>query len=919
MTVNGSVLFFNVRNCAKINSHIACFDKGEIFLKYLTLGILAHVDAGKTTLSESLLFESGMIHKAGRVDHKDAFLDTHDIEKERGITVFSKQAVIDYGDMRITLVDTPGHTDFKAETERALMVLDGAILVISSLDGVTGHTAALYNLLKKYGLPVFVFFNKMDIEGSDKSALMEDIRAKLSGSFADLSGGISDPEIQEELALCDEGLMERYLEGKELITGKEAAALVKKGALNPCYFGSALRLEGVRELMEGVKEYLPERKYSVEPSFKVYKIATDEKNTRLTFAKITGGSYEVKSVVPEYGEKIEEIRIYSGKGYENIKEARAGMLVAFTGLKSSKTADAVGGGYDEVRHTISEPVLRYKVISKDGTDPNLLLSRLRKLEEEDPALHISWEEEKREIQICLMGQVQLEIVQRLMLERFGEHIDFMQGSILYKETIADTVEGAGHFEPLRHYAEVHLILEPLEEGSGVVIDNICDNDLLAKNWQNLILTHLTERTFKGKLTGSEITDIKITLASGKAHLKHTEGGDFRQATYRAVRNGIMKAKGVLLEPWYDFELTIPEETIGRAMTDLSNMGAEFKLSENKTDSKTLIKGLIPAKEGMNYADELKKYTKDEGRIELNFAGYNPCHDEEEVIAETGYDPERDLRNTGDSVFCSHGAGVIIPWYEADEHMHLPSVLAKQTEDEQKPVNIRRSEGVKALSVDEIDAIIERTYYSNRKKAFKNVRTAEMQLRSTLKDEADVVKGESSPRNDKYRDREKQQKVRPGYVLIDGYNVIFSWEDLNELAKLNIDSARDALLDIMCNYRGLKEEELIVVFDAYRVQGHDTEFLDHNNIHVVYTKEAQTADSYIEHFSHEHARHYDITVVTSDKTEQVIVLGAGCRVKASDDFRTEVIRQVKEASEEYTGHRTPSVNSMEGQFDEIILN
>ena len=888
-----------------------------LIMRYLTLGILAHVDAGKTTLSESMLFNSGAIRNAGRVDHKDAFLDTYDIEKERGITVFSKQAVLDYGGIRMVLVDTPGHADFTSETERTFAILDAAVLVISSLDGVTGHTRFLFERLKRFNIPTFIFFNKMDMAGSDRGKLLDDIRHKLNGSFVDMSSRFDDPAFLEEIALTDEGLMEKYLEGLLVISNETMSQIVSDCRAFPCYFGSALKNEGVRELMEGLSVCLTEKKYPESKSMRIFKIASDDKNNRLTFAKITGGSYEVKETVPEYDEKIEQIRIYSGKSYETVKTAESGMIVAFAGLSKSLAGDHPGEDR-EIPASASQPVLKYKVISKKHTDPVVLLGKLRKLEEEDPSLNVTWEEEKKEILIRLMGQVQLEVISRLMIDRFDEPVDFDTGSIVYKETITDRVEGMGHFEPLRHYAEVHLILEPAEEGSGIIIDNVCDSDQLSKNWQNLILTHLSERKFKGKLTGSELTDVKITLAAGKAHLKHTEGGDFRQATYRAVRNGTMKSGAVLLEPWYSFSLSVPEYAVGRAMTELGTKGASFELSETMENGLSVIKGIIPASEAVNYADEVRKYTKGEGVLELEFSGYKPCHNTDEITEKYGYDPERDLRNTGDSVFCEHGAGVVIPWYEADERMHLPPVLSTGNKTEES--NIRRggSFDKRALSIDEIDSIIERTYYSNRKKgsgSFRNTRS--MIYESTLGDTADVVKGESSPRNDRYKKRDNGLKKKPEYTLIDGYNVIFAWEELKALGQLNIDSARDSLLDIMCNYRGLIDSEIIVVFDAYRVKGHGTEFLDFNNIHVVYTKEAQTADSYIERFAHENADHYDVTVVTSDSTEQVIVLGKGCRVHRSDEFRNRVIGVISDAARDFSGREKASVNSMEAGFKEKI--
>ncbi len=867
-------------------------------MNQLTIGILAHVDAGKTTLSEALLYQSGMIRQPGRVDHKDAFLDTDMLEKERGITIFSKQALIDHNNIRLNLLDTPGHVDFSAEMERTLRVLDIAVLVVSGADGIQPHTRTLFSLFERVRLPVFVFINKMDL-GGERGELLKELNTGLGRGFVDLTDGTDDEAVMEELAVLDDSLLERFLETGEGVSVPEIRGLIGRRRLFPCFFGSALRGEGVESLLNGLELYAPPLSYKDGFAARVYKITRDERQNRLTHMKLTGGELSVRSILEPYGEKIDQIRIYNGSRYETVQKAGAGSVIAVTGLGKSRAGDVLGLEEEPYEPSLT-PVLNYSVICPPGMSPSEMLSRLSILEEEDPSLHVLWDEEKREIRVSLMGEVQLEIIKKLMKERFDTGIDFKEGSIIYRETILNTVEGVGHFEPLRHYAEVHLLLEPLERGSGVVIENAAQTDTLPANYQNLVLTHLNERTFRGVLTGSEITDIRITLLSGRAHLKHTEGGDFRQATYRAVRQGLMQAASVLLEPWYDFLLTVPSEAAGRALSDLDRLQAVFRLEENG-EGVSIIKGSAPAKSCMNYAGEVRKYTGGRGSVELRYAGYRECRNEAEVIESMHYDPLSDLRNSPDSVFCEHGAGVIVPWYQVFDRMHLPSVLSQGAGI--RSVERRGASGKaktrQALSVEEIDKIIEQTYYSNRRAGKKAParRDPEYELKKAYK----AAKGTGQ---------------KPGFILVDGYNVIFAWEELSALARINIDSARDRLIDILSNYRGLKGCELMVVFDAYNTEGQESEALEAGNIHVVYTAEAQTADGYIEKFTRSHAKEYSVTVVTSDSTEQVIAAGAGSSIISSRDFKREVTELSIEASQAYLKDREGSVNRLEDALRDI---
>ena len=834
-------------------------------MKHIVLGVLAHVDAGKTTLSENLLYLGGAIRKMGRVDNKDAFLDNHALERERGITIFSKQAELAFPNTKVTLLDTPGHVDFSAEMERTLQVLDYAVLIISAADGVSGHTKTLWKLLNRYNVPVFIFVNKMDRLDSDKMALLESIKMEFGSSVVDFTE--RNEQFYEEVATCNEELLERYLDGVRA-GNEEIAKAVRKRELFPCFFGSALKSFGIEELIDGIDTYTVNKEYGKDFSAIVYKISRDAQGSRLTHLKVTGGELCVKALIGEYG-KINQIRIYSGERYETVEKVEAGGICAVTGLTDTGCGMMLGEVGDEILPYL-EPVLTYRIILPREIDATQMLPKLRELEEEEPQLRISWNEELKEIHAELMGEVQTEIVKKLIFDRYGVNVEFGTGKIVYKETIADTVEGVGHFEPLRHYAEVHLMLEPLQRGMGLVFDTDCSEDLLAKNWQRLILTHLEERTHRGVLTGSPITDMKITVKSGKAHLKHTEGGDFRQASYRAVRNGLMHATGVLLEPYYDFELTVPEENTGHAMTDVERMSGHMNppIMQN---GQAVITGYAPVSAMQDYMKELTAYTRGHGRLVTRIRGYEECHNPEEVIEQIGYDASSDIRNTADSVFCAHGAGFVVPWNEVRNYMHLPGIFDEVKEDV-VPVNINRSRLTDsldlALGTEEIDKIILDASGANRKS------TGNHWKRENNAGVTIVRASKPAPRKDRY-------------ILVDGYNVIFAWKELSELAADNIDGARGRLLDILCNYQAIVNVNLIVVFDAYRVKNHKTEILDYYNIHVVYTKTAETADRYIEKFAHDNSAKYDITVVTSDGMEQIIIRGEGCTLVSSREFEEEV--------------------------------
>ena len=833
-------------------------------MKRLTIGILAHVDSGKTTLSEGLLYCAGMLRKLGRVDHGDAFLDTHALEKSRGITIFSKQARLLYGDCEFTLLDTPGHVDFSAEAERTLSVLDYALLVVSGSEGIQPHTETLFKLLCRYGVPTFVFINKMDISHLSRQELMGGLK-RLGEGFIDFSDDVPKDEFYDGLAMCSEDMMEQYLD-----TGTVPADAIRQSIRQrqvfPCFFGSALKLEGIKELLAGLEEYTTEPPRGDEFGARIFKISDDPQGARLTHMKITSGCLKVKDVLHGSGwaEKADQIRIYSGAKYQTVDQAPAGMVCAVTGLTAAHPGDGLGAEAG-APSPVLEPVLAYRAVLPEGVDAHKALSALRKLEDADPALHVAWNEGLQEIRVQLMGEVQLEIVQSLLKERFGLDIGFDQGGILYKETITSTVEGVGHYEPLRHYAEVHLLLQPLEAGGGLVFSTGCKEDELDKNWQRLILTHLKEKTHLGVLTGSPITDMSITLVAGKAHLKHTEGGDFRQATYRALRQGLMQAESRLLEPWYSFSLQVPQECVGRAMNDLQAMGASFAPPEQRQED-AVISGTAPVIKLQGYPAVLTGYTKGRGRLSCEGARYLPCHNSDEVIAAIGYDPESDTDNPADSVFCSHGAGHTVKWNAVFDNMHIPAVLRPKSEPEHEhaaPILSRSDE-------EELIRIYERTYgpiRSNPIAAFRPSVSVQSQ-NSRLPEAAETG---------------------PEYLLVDGYNIIFAWDDLAAIAKEDMDLARSRLVNLMCNYRGLHRCEVILVFDAYRIKGNTGSVETVNNISVVYTKEAETADSYIERTTHELSKNYRVQVATSDRMEQLIIIGNGAMRISADAFRKEVDR------------------------------
>ena len=859
--------------------------------KRLCIGILAHVDAGKTTLSEAMLYTCGVIRKLGRVDSRDAFLDTYEMERERGITIFSKQAMLRTDDLEISLLDTPGHVDFSAEMERTLQVLDYAILVVSGMDGVQGHTRTLWKLLERYQVPTYLFINKMDQQGTDPAGLMTEIKEKLSDNCTDF-GTEDKSSIYESAALCEETLLNQYLEQGE-ISDRDIARLIVERKIFPCYFGSALKMDGVKSLLDGIRNYGMCPEFGTELGARVFKILRDTQGSRLTYVKITGGALKVKDVLSylpknaedgRIAEKVNQIRIYSGEKYETVDVAEAGCICALTGLTGTYPGQGLGMEKDSPEPVL-EPVLTYQMILPQEVHPAAFLPKLRMLEEEDPMLHVLWSEELQEIQVQVMGQVQLEILQRQIRERFDVLVVFGAGKIVYKETIADRVEGIGHFEPLRHYAEVHLILEPGEPGSGMQFILGCSEEMLDKNWQRLILTHLEERTHRGVLTGSPLTDVKITVAGGRAHLKHTEGGDFRQATYRAVRQGLMQAQSVLLEPYYDFVLELPSEHVGRAMTDMSQREAETEAPEID-GNRALLKGRGPVSTLWDYAKEVAAYTRGEGSFSCVTGGYGPCHNAQEIVDEIGYIPEEDMANPTGSVFCSHGSGFYVEWDKVPQYMHVESVLGAsgETPDEEsvwQEYQMRRSREQESseqwIGVDEVDRILDRTFYANRKEGFTPHKGIAHRKRQTKQAQVwEYGQGNAKPAI-------KREK----YLLVDGYNVIFAWEELNELAKVNIDGARGRLMDILCDYQGIRKCHLIVVFDAYRVKGHPTEISDYHNIHVVYTKEAETADQFIEKFAHENGRKYDVTVATSDGLEQIIIRGQGCGLISAREFEKEV--------------------------------
>ena len=865
--------------------------------RYVVIGILAHVDAGKTTLSEQILYKCKAITKVGRVDHQNTFLDTHSLEKERGITIFSKQALFSLPDFEVTLLDTPGHVDFSTEMERTLQVLDYAILVINAADGVQSHTKTLWKLLKRYEIPVFLFVNKMDQNGIDKEALFQELKLKLSEDCVDFNQNQEGEDFLEEMAVRDEHLMEAFLEGN--MPGKEdVCKLIAKRDIFPVFFGSALKDFGVEELLDSMNQYMKEKEYGEAFAAKVFKIGRDHQNNRLTYLKITGGELKVKQLLngyalkngEEWNQKADQIRLYSGNSYEMTESAKAGQVCAITGLDYTYAGQALGEEKEDTQGFL-EAVLTYRIELPETVNVHQAYEKLQLLAQEDPGLQIEWMEKLKEIHIKVMGDIQIEVLKQLIEERFGFEVSFGSGHIVYKETIENTVEGVGHFEPLRHYAEVHLLLEPLPPGSGMQFETNCSEDVLDKNWQRLIMTHLMEKQHVGVLTGSVITDMKLTILTGKAHAKHTEGGDFRQATYRAIRQGLRKAKSILLEPFFEFTLEVPTNMVGRAMSDVQKMSGEIAISEKQNPGNSeniILVGTCPVITMQEYSREVLAYTKGCGRLECQMKGYAPCHNPEEVMAMLQYDPDRDLDNPCGSVFCSHGAGVTIDWSEVEEHMHLEMVY-------QEEVSYNRSEALEkkalirqastSIGTEEIDAILNRTYGANKKGNDYVSKDGWNRHKSVTKQESITRVYKGTPK-------------REAYLLVDGYNIIYAWQELKELADVSLDGARGKLQDILCDYQAMKGCHVMVVFDAYRLQGHPVEVSDYHNIRVVFTKEAETADQYIEKFAHKHSKEYSITVATSDGLEQVIIRGQGCGLLSAKDLQEEIIRSKKDFKEQH---------------------
>ena len=901
-------------------------------MKKLVIGILAHVDAGKTTLSEELLYLCGEIRKIGRVDHGDAFLDTYELEKERGITIFSKQALLKTENMEVTLLDTPGHVDFSAEMERTLQVLNYAILVINGMDGVQSHTMTLWRLLERYQIPTFLFVNKMDQQGTDHDALLNDLKQHLHencvdfGRTQDTDYGMYEltPEQLENIAVCEEDLLETYLE-TDIVEDRDIVRLIVQRKIFPCYFGSALKEKGVKDFWNGVQKYTAEPKRPTEFGAKVFKIARDEQGNRLTYMKITGGSLKVKTLLSSnsngqslpgrkaeeaaWEEKADQIRLYSGAKYELTSEAEAGTVCAVTGL--TRTYPGEGLGIEqESELPILEPVLNYQIILPDDCDPHQMLQKLRQLEEEEPQLHILWDSQFSEIHAQLMGEVQIEILKKLIWDRFHVAVEFGAGSIVYKETVAEPVEGVGHFEPLRHYAEVHLLIEPGEPGSGCQFFTACSEDVLARNWQRLILTHLEEKEHIGVLTGSPLTDVQITILTGRAHAKHTEGGDFRQATYRAVRQGLRKARNILLEPYYEFRLEVPAEMIGRAMSDVQKMQGTFDAPEVEGET-AILKGTAAVAQMRDYQKEVVSYTHGTGKLFCSLKGYAPCKNQDEVVQNIGYDPEADLENPTGSVFCAHGAGFVVPWDQVEAYMHLQSGVDMDELDSESWYEDVESAQNLGTAVDNTN-ISGNISGKNGKFSYSGSYEEEEELQAIFERTFGPMKRDrtafqkktvhSSTPATRYRAGKPRQEE---YLLVDGYNIIFSWEELNELAKENIHAACDKLMDILSNYQGYRKCTLILVFDAYKVEGHVEEIITYHNIYVVYTKEAETADQYIEKTVHRIGRQYQVTVATSDGLEQVIIMGQGAHRISAQGLKKEIEDTEKTAREEWHQRRQSS--------------
>ena len=942
--------------------------------KQISLGVLAHVDAGKTTLSEGLLFKCGRIRKIGRVDHKDAYLDTYELERERGITIFSKQAVFSMGAFNVTLLDTPGHVDFSAEMERTLQVLDYAILVINGADGVQGHTQTLWRLLNQYQIPTFLFVNKMDQDGTNRESLLEELKKKLSENCVDFRGELdccgaeegSDikgtvdkagevhgtDEFLENIAVCEEALMEQFLD-TGIIVKKDVARLILERKLFPCFFGSALKMEGVDAFIRGMETYMAAPVYPSEFGAKVFKIARDDQGNRLTYMKITGGSLKVKETLTNAGrkgipdeeiweEKVDQIRIYSGAKFEMLKEAEAGTVCAVTGLTETYPGEGLGGERESVMPVL-EPVLNYQIILPEGCDAHKMLKSLKELEEEEPQLHIMWDEQLGEIHAMLMGEVQIEILKHLIWERFHVAVEFGTGNIVYKETIAAPVEGVGHFEPLRHYAEVHLLLEPGERGSGLQFFTAASEDQLDRNWQRLILTHLEEKEHLGVLTGSPITDMQITLLTGRAHQKHTEGGDFRQATYRAVRQGLKKAKTVLLEPYYSFRLELPAENVGHAMTDIQRMQGSFQGPETEGEL-AVITGSAPVAKMRDYQSQVISYTRGKGHLTCTLKGYEPCQDQEQIAQEIGYDSERDLDNPTGSVFCAHGAGFVVPWYEVEEYMHLDGAEIQDWDDGYDDSDDSSTgtagasgrgysgQGKNTYSTSygtgnnsrgkytsmygsyeeekELKAIFEKTFgpvkskkYNSNSRSFGNLENgSSFSGNSGKRSQSSELPGKTS--QGAWRNSNPAIH-RDDYLLVDGCNIIFAWEDLRDLAQADFHAAQTRLMDILSDYQGIKGCILILVFDAYRVEGHPEETFQYHNIHVVYTREAETADQYIERTVHKIGRKHNVTVATSDGLEQIIIMGQGAARISARGFKEEIASAKQQMREEWQEHRDSS--------------
>ncbi len=837
-------------------------------MKRLVIGILAHVDAGKTTLSEALLYQTGAVKKLGRVDHRNAFLDTFALERERGITIFSKQAELTLPDTAVTLLDTPGHVDFSAEMERTLQVLDYAVLVVSGTDGVQAHTETLWKLLARHNIPTFVFVNKMDIQSTDRAALLGELKSRLDAGCVDFGAPDS---MAEEIAMCDEALLERFLESGQ-IEDREITTLVHSRKVFPCYFGSALKLEGVQELLDGIDRYACPPEYDAAFGARVFKIARDGQGNRLSYLKITGGSLAVRTQLEGeedggWQEKVNQIRIYSGEKYQTIERVESGMVCAVTGLTHTRPGMGLGREAGAMPPVL-EPVLSYRVVLPEDCDAHVMLQNLRQLEEEDPQLRVVWNERLSEIHLQLMGEVQLEILTRLIAERFGVDVAFDEGNIVYKETIAAPVIGIGHFEPLRHYAEVHLLIEPAERGTGVQLASACPTDALDLNWQRLVLTHLAEKTHLGVLTGAPLTDVKITLLAGRAHVKHTEGGDFREATYRAVRNGLMQAESVLLEPYYAFRLELPDACVGRAMNDIQRMDGTFDPPQQQGDS-TVLTGTAPVAAMRNYWTEVAAYTKGRGRLSCTANGYAPCHNAAQVIETAGYDAEHDTENTADSVFCSHGAGHVVRWDEVRAHAHVDSGVRLEA-DEPEPVPVRRGAAPSSGLDDdkELRALFERTYGPIKDRGFEAFQQSRKKAPTLEQLYVTRIRADD-------------------YLLVDGYNIVFAWDELREIAAADINAAREALINILSNYQGVRKCHLIVVFDAYKVKGGVGSVEKRHGLDIVYTREAETADMYIEQASYDLSRKHRVRVATSDGMEQMIILGHGAERLSATELKWEV--------------------------------